>query len=92
MKAFAAKYHVVFEKSFGLWMDFDWRKHGWDTKDLTKNYFTPEAFAQSLRHALEQTDEYVWVYTERPKWWSAEGKSIDLPKAYDDAVRRAVAQ
>jgi hypothetical protein len=83
------KYARQFEVAFGLWMDHDWRKIAWDTHDFSKNHFTPDAFEQSLRFALEQTDEYVWVYTEKPKWWSAERKSVDLPKAYEDAVRRA---
>jgi hypothetical protein len=83
------KYARNFEAAFGLWMDYDWRKKSWDTADFTKNHFTPDAFERSLRHALEQTDEYVWVYTEKPKWWSAEGKPLDLPEAYSAAVRRA---
>src|SRR6266705_3574799 len=29
---------------FGVWLDRDWRKHGWDTNDFSKNYFTPETF------------------------------------------------
>jgi hypothetical protein len=84
------KYGRQFEVAFGLWMDHDWRKIAWDTTDFSKNHFTPDAFEQSLRFALEQTDEYVWIYTEKPKWWSAEGQRIDLPQEYDDAVRRAI--
>jgi len=85
------KYARYFSLGFGLWMDRDWRKNGWDTNDLSKNYFTPDAFETSLRKALEVADEYVWIYTETPRWWSKEGASVKLPAAYDTAVQRASA-
>jgi hypothetical protein len=86
------RYRKHFSAAFGLWMDQDWRKKGWDIQDPSKNYFTPEAFETSLRAALQNADEYVWIYTETPRWWTAEGKPAKLPKAYDDAVRRAAEQ
>jgi hypothetical protein len=77
---------------FGLWMDYDWRKKGWDERDLAKNHFTPQELEASLRKALATSDEFVWVYTENPRWWTApDGKSAALPSEYADAVRRAVA-
>jgi hypothetical protein len=83
------KYNALSSFAFGLWMDYDWRKKGWDTDDPSKNYFTPESFAAALKTALDTSDEYVWIYTETPRWWSAEGKSVKLPDAYVDAVRKA---
>ena len=75
---------------FGLWMDCDWRIKGWDTADPSKNFFTPQAFETSVRAALSTADEYVWVYTETPKWWAGESAKMEhLPQAYEDAVRRA---
>jgi hypothetical protein len=88
VKADPAKYAKHFSASFGLWMDHDWRKKGWNTEDPSKNFYTPEAFEASLRAALRHADEYVWIYTETPRWWTAEGKPAKLPKAYDEAVRR----
>jgi len=90
------KYRKAFSLGFGIWMDEDWRKHGWDTHDFSKNYFTPDQFGKSVKTALETSDEYVWVYTEKPKWWS-ETKSwwsvgcepVDLPEAYARALREA---
>jgi len=70
---------------FGLWMDYDWYKNGWNESDLEQNYFSPEEFENSLRHALRASDRYVWVYTEHPRWWTAE----KLPDEYVDAVRSA---
>ena len=75
---------------FGLWMDYDWRKNGWDEKDFSKNYFTPQQFEASVKKALATADEYVWIYTEKPRWWDAQsGKPAALPREYDRAVRRA---
>lgn len=53
------KYARVFSFSFGIWMDQNWRKHGWDTNDFAKNYFTPEVFEGSVRKALELADDFV---------------------------------
>src|SRR5947207_2241675 len=83
------RYHDVFKVGFGIWMDFDWRKHGWDIENPQKNYFTPELLEKSIRAAMEVSDEYVWIYSESPKWWTASGKPEKLPKHYEDAVRRA---
>ncbi len=85
----AKKYHEVFSFGFGIWLDHDWRNRGWDTEDLSKNFFTPEAIESSARAALQAADEYVWIYTETPRWWSADGKRVKLPDAYDLALRRA---
>jgi hypothetical protein len=41
----------------------------------------------ALRAAIEQTDEYVWIYTEKPRWWSEKGP-LDLPAAYIETLRR----
>ena len=83
------KYGRVFSFGFGIWMDHDWRKAGWNTEDPSKNYFSPEAFQSSVREALQQADEYVWIYTETPRWWSETGPA-KLPAAYDQALRQAV--
>jgi hypothetical protein len=83
------KYREFFSFAFGIWMDYDWRKHGWDEHDVSKNYFTPEAFEQSVREALRVSDEYVWIYTEQPRWWTPVGKTLKLPAEYNAALRQA---
>ncbi len=83
------KYHRTVSLGFGVWMDQDWRKNGWNVEDLTRNYFTPETFETSVRAALATADEYVWIYTETPRWWSEPGGPVKLPPAYADALRRA---
>jgi hypothetical protein len=86
------RYRDVFSFGFGIWMDYDWRKKGWDDQDVSKNYYTPEGFEKTVSTALKTADEYVWIYTETPRWWSAEGKTVKLPVAYDAALRRAAAE
>jgi hypothetical protein len=89
MVADREKYQQVISVSFGLWMDYDWRKQGWHPEDVTRNPHTPEAFEQVTSYALEAADEYVWIYTETPRWWSQEGGPVKLPEAYDRALRAA---
>jgi hypothetical protein len=84
-----AKYQNTVAAGFGLWLDYDWPKYGWNTTRLESNYFSPERFEASLRAAIEQADEYVWIYSEKPRWWSDRGGAVDLPPAYVEAVRRA---
>jgi hypothetical protein len=86
------KYHRRVSFGFGLWMDHDWRKHGWNAEDVSKNYFTPDTFEASVRAALATADEYVWIYTETPRWWSEQGGPVKLPPAYSDALRKAGAK
>jgi hypothetical protein len=87
-----AKSARVVSAGFGLWMDYDWRNKGWDAVDPSRNYFSPGAFEASLRKAIEQSDEFVWIYTETPRWWSEQGRRVNLPDAYDAAIRRARAR
>jgi hypothetical protein len=82
------KYRSVVSAGFGLWLDFNHPVHGWKSDKLESNYFSPERFESSLRAAVEQCDEYVWIYSEKPRWWSKSGKPIDLPPTYIEAVRR----
>lgn len=78
------------QAGFGLWLDYDWREKGWDVDDPSRNHFSPERFEVALRAALERTDGIVWVYTETPRWWTAEGgPAVKLPTAYVEAIRRA---
>jgi hypothetical protein len=66
-------------------MDYNWRKFGWHTDDLSKNYFQPDEFEAAVRWALEVSDEYVWIYTEQPRWWTNE----KLPGPYVRCLEKA---
>ena len=81
------RYAQLMSLGFGIWLDFNWYKLGWDEHDPMKNYFTPQAFARSVQAALDHADRYVWIYTEKPRWWSASGGPVALPSAYDSVLR-----
>ena len=73
------------QTGFGIWMDNRHHKVGWHLDDFSKNYFTPVQFEESVRLALVASDEYVWIYTEKPLWWTNQ----QLPQPYVDALRKA---
>jgi hypothetical protein len=77
------KYKGHVKAGFGIWMDH--KKKGWDVADFSKNYFSPAEFEAAVRSALQVSDGYVWVYSERPKWWTNEL----LPQAYVEALAKA---
>ena len=79
------RYRKHVRAGFGIWMDCDWRRVGWNTDDFRKNYFTPEEFEEAVRYALKASDQYVWIYTEQPRWWTRER----LPEAYINALAKA---
>ncbi len=82
------KYRQVTSLGFGLWMD---KNHAtWNTEDVSKNHWTPDTFETLVHKALELSDEYVWVYTDKkPHWWGEDGKPVNIPAAYIEAVRKA---
>jgi hypothetical protein len=53
--------------------------------NFSKNYFSPGEFETAVRSALQVSDGYVWIYSERPKWWTKEM----LPEVYVDALVKA---
>jgi hypothetical protein len=69
---------------FGIWMDNNWRRKGWNVTDFSKNHFRPAEFENAVRSALQVSDQYVWIYTEQPRWWTRE----KLPEAYVDALAK----
>lgn len=82
------KYNRVTSRSFGLWLDYNWRTLGWNPAGI-QNYRNPEQFEMSVRSALKTADEYVWIYSETPRWWSTEGGTVSLPESYKSALYRA---
>jgi hypothetical protein len=84
-----ARYKKLLSVGFGLFLDYDPQKRAWNGVNGTRNYYTPEAFEASVRAALEAADEYVWIYSEAPRWWSSAGTPVNLPEGYAEALRRA---
>jgi metal-dependent hydrolase (beta-lactamase superfamily II) len=79
------KYRHHVQAGFGIWMDCRWRQVGWNLDDFAENHFTPAEFETAVGSALEVSDEYVWIYTEQPRWWTNER----LPVEYVEAVKQA---
>jgi hypothetical protein len=82
-----ARYLRRLSVGFGIWLDNDSDRLGWDVKDPAKNYFTPAAFATAVQAALDHADRYVWIYCQRPRWWGPPGVPRLLPSAYDSVLR-----
>ena len=80
-------YDQFVSPAFGIWLDYDWPKEGWHPADPQRNHFSPERLETSLRAAIEQCDVYVWIYTEKPRWWSEKG-AADVPLPYVETIRR----
>jgi hypothetical protein len=85
----AQKYQQHFQLGYGIWMDFDSQKKRWNDSNPAQNFFTPETFQQSVRLALSASDQYVWIYTQEPRWWSNGGTMQKLPQAYMTALKDA---
>ena len=86
----SSRYAAVFSFGFAIWMDHDWRKNGWDPIHTERNYYLPSTFEALTRKALETADEYVWIYSETPRWWSDKGPH-QLPPSYRRALSSAKA-
>lgn len=80
---FPELYRGKIRVGFGLWLDNGGRER-WDVNDFSKNYFSPDEFRRSLQMALEISDEYVWIYSQVPKFFPPE----HLPEAYLKAIER----
>ena len=70
---------------FGIWLDNESDQRGWDPANHARNYFTPAEFEQTVRHALATSDRYVWIYSQKPRWWNGER----VPPEYVKALARA---
>jgi len=71
---------------FGVWMDIEKDGRNWHPDDPAANYFTPQTFGAAVQAALDHADRYVWVYTQKAKWWGPHGRE-NLPAVYDSVLR-----
>jgi hypothetical protein len=67
------------EPGFGIWLDYEQK---WNTSDFAANHFKPDTFRDALKHALDVSDRYVWVYTESPAFFP--------PRRVPDEYLRAI--
>ncbi len=71
-------YDQFYRVGFGTWMRYDW--------------FSPADFDLALGYALNDTESYVWVWSDgstgsEPDWWTV--PPTNIPQAYIDALRSA---
>jgi|GEM_PF-2286094 hypothetical protein len=77
---------------FAKWLDADEGAGGrWNTTDSNQNFFPPTAWEETLKHALDTTDEYVWVWSagQARVFNMTYNRTPNVPDAYFDAIRRA---
>lgn len=84
------KYKKYFQAGFGLWLDNNSHKIPFYVDTPEKNYTSPAVFGQVVEWALQYSDEYVWIYSQNPRWWTDKGGPINLPQGYVDAITTAV--
>lgn len=75
-----------YKSSFGVWSD---NGSHWDSKDFTKNYFSPEELGTAVHSALKYSGGYVWLYAEKAKWWWNWNDQMNVPQPYVDAITKA---
>ncbi|MGH7411498.1 MAG: hypothetical protein ACREJ6_10645 [Candidatus Methylomirabilis sp.] len=90
---------------FGIWMDNQsgqpcapYREEGkscpWADPTLypeeARHRVDPSLFGDAVASALDLTDQYVWIYSEEPKWWtSARPDGENLPAEFVQAIEQA---
>ena len=80
-----AEYDEHVRVGFATWADYNSGSIGWHPDDFTQNFYMPEGLRASVNYALERTDKYVWVYSERLRWWNGPPP----PKEYVEALALA---
>ncbi len=83
------KYTRMVSRGYGIWMDHNSPIYKWHVEHPDSNYRTAKQLQAVVRRALEKADDYVWVYSQTPHWWSESGRPLRLPPAYDKALREA---
>jgi hypothetical protein len=77
---------------FGKWLDAgEGGVSVFNATDHGKNYYAPSQWEETLRLALKETDEYVWVWTggQARFFPMTYGRGVNIPEAYRNATRRA---
>lgn len=57
----------------------------WDTSNFALNYYQPATWESSLTYALNNADEWIWLYMQTPKMLPIE----NFPREYMEAIWNA---
>lgn len=71
-------YRDKVKAGFGLWIDNRRNPH----------YFTAEEFERAVLHALDVSDEYVWIYSHRVRFFPPSGVDPSYIEALANAGRK----
>jgi len=99
------QYDQDLQIGFGIWMDNEsgqrcaaFRAEGkpcpWADPTLypeeARHQVDPRLFGEAVASALDLTDQYVWIYSEEPKWWTAaQPDGENLPAEFVQAIEWA---
>jgi hypothetical protein len=85
-------YSSYVQAGFGLYLD----EGSFDSVNLNNNYFSPSKFSSTLTSALNQTDQYVWVYSEKIGLFPTDntngGSMQPIPGPYLSAMQSILVQ
>ena len=89
-----AAYAQHVRMGFAVWVDFQSGTPGFEfnSTDISKNPLSPGAFRAALANAMSNSDKYVWVYSERLRWWGwwqGTTPPADAPAQYIEALALA---
>ncbi len=71
------------ELGLGLWLDYAPKRYIWNVESPHENYFSPQSFCDTVRMAFDYSDGVVWIYSQRPNWWTGE----QMPKDYTKELK-----
>jgi len=86
-----SKYAQHVSAGMATWMDQPPFNPNLTEQILGGNWFTPSDLEATLKAKLAAVDEYAWLYSETPRWWTEAGGTQNLSAAYYNAVANAVA-
>ncbi len=81
-------YHRLVSAGFGLWLDYDWPKNGWNTRTSKKTTSLQAASRQVFVRPLSNRTNMSGFIRKNRDGGRNEAGAIDLPREYVDVVRR----
>ena len=73
---------------FPVWVDYWSGIQGFDAVDFSRNPYSPGSFRAALSNAMAASDKYVWVYSQKLRWWGYSNPA-NAPKEYIEALALA---
>ena len=87
-------YDKYLRVGFGKWLDpGDGGGNKWDIKNPDANFYTPSQWEDTLKYALQTTDEYVWIWSggQARVFPLSYGRDVTVGSPYYQAMWRAKA-